>query len=187
MEPDFDLSQIAATFKYGSFSGESRKRILVAYCFFASFMWIGMVALIVAISLEQVDAPMPTAAFVFTIIGISVAMSFLPVIWLVVIVKNEKQRREIALWLQDAIEADAQTESLGVWHPAGLFPSEKIQVAFDIGGIRYTRESMNDQTWNGLPKGYHRCWANYSNKKIKILYSAKYDQVMILKNRENNS
>lgn len=155
--------------------------MIAAYCCFASFMLIGMVALIVTISLEQVHSSMPAALFAFTIVGISIAMSVLPVIWLVVIVKNEKQRREIALWLEDAIEVDAHTRSLGVWQPTGPFPAEKIQVTFDLEGNRYVRESTNDQTWNGMPKGYHRCWAAYSDRKIKILYSVKYDQVMILK------
>ena len=36
-------------------------------------------------------------------------------------------------------------------------------------------------------KGYHSIWSKYANKELRILYSPKYDQVMILKDKKGQT
>ncbi|MDE6868465.1 MAG: hypothetical protein K2J83_04910, partial [Clostridia bacterium] len=108
------LTQIAGTLKHGQFDGTKRKKILIAFLAFTIILIVGLIGLIIALSLEQVNKtnPMPTANFVFLIIGVSIGFLILPVVWLILITKNEKAKKEIILWLQDAVELGAYCERL---------------------------------------------------------------------------
>jgi len=180
MKKERDLTKIAGTLKYGWFSGESRKKIIISFVCLASCLWLEMIALIVFLSIEQVSDPMPVGGFIFTILSIAIGFSAVPVTLLVIVVKNEKTRKEILVWLEDAIELTAYSERIGVWTP--LFQSlVKIQVYFEIDGNMHTQISKGKPIGGITHNGYHNLWKKYADRKINIIYSPKYDQVIVLK------
>ncbi|MDE6104319.1 MAG: hypothetical protein K2G38_01345 [Clostridia bacterium] len=180
-----DLSNIAVTFKYGAFEGASRKKIFGAY--------IALLVIIVAIvtlgitmmSIEYANEhESSVASFVGGLISIILGCSILPIICFFIVYRNEKIRKEIYLWLEDAVEISAYTKSLDTKYWLGV-PLTKLQVEFKIDGILYVRTTEQEHRTLfdlGRPVGYFSWVSKFADKKVNILYSSKYDQIMILKN-----
>ncbi len=174
------LSRVAGTLRHGVFSGESRKKIIVAYIIMSSLFLIGLVAALVALIYEQKTNPGSILIFIFALISIILGLTAVPIICLFVILKNEKIRKNIYLWIADAVELKAFAKQIDICNIGSKFPRVKIQVNFNLNGVEYTRVSQGKQFGCG-PDGYHYVWSEYANKKIDILYSKSYDQVIILK------
>jgi len=179
MKESIDLSMIAGTLKYGAFSGESRKKIFGALLAFASVMIIAVIFMIVVLSIEQYKKPDNIEQFIF-VLTVSIVAFLVPVIVLLYFVLyNEKSRKDILLWLVDAVELKAYSRKIGTDH--ALFPSVKIQVEFEFEGQQYFHTSQGRYAGQ-LSEGYHSVWSKYADKTIHILYSKSYDQVIVLKN-----
>ena len=94
-------------------------------------------------------------------------------------VKNDRLKKKILLWLEDAIETIAYSKKIGE-NRVGLPPkATKIRVRFAINGVTYKRESTAKIV--GGQRGYLGTYNKYANREIRILYSPKYDEVLILK------
>ncbi len=93
---------------------------------------------------------------------------------------QKRIKSKIDLWLADAVELEAFCTFSNdyVRHFNG---SIKIVVEFDYEGISMNRVSGKHQytTFGSSEDGYSRFFRRYVDKKIKILYSPKYNQVMI--------
>lgn len=96
--------------------------------------------------------------------------------------RNDKKiKKEVALWIKDAISLYATVEVIGSFR-AGCQPRcIKICVNFDIEGRVYARESTVKVL--GGKKGFSSAFKKYANKTIKILYSPLYDEVLILRDK----
>ncbi len=95
--------------------------------------------------------------------------------------KNRTLAKEISKWLEDAQEATAVSRLVGE-HYMGMQPKVgKIEITFWLDGKRYVRESTA-KGWGGQ-KGYMACFRKYAERNVRILYSAKYDKVMIPKDQ----
>lgn len=175
-----DLSQIAGTLRYGNFSGENRKYIIIAFVIYTLIFVGGMIALLTALCLEQSKSSGSYISFVCTLIIIIIGFSSTPILWLIIIIKNERNRKEILLWLKDAVKLKAFSKKVGEFKASILFPTVKIQVDFEFDGIYHSCESKGKQI-GGMKEGYHRIWTQFIDKPIEILYSPKYDEVMLLK------
>lgn len=86
---------------------------------------------------------------------------------------NVKKCKE---WLKDAVELDAYCEGIEDENTNILLRKFclKLKVYFKYNDkklIRYSLTKLND--------GYDVCLYKYTNKNLKILYSPKYDEVMI--------
>lgn len=180
---DKALSRIAFTLSIGNFEGASRKKIVVAYSLLA-FICVGLLTLtIVGVSIEQFNTPRSIGEFVGIIICAVFAFSLLPVIWLIIIIKNEKIRKEVLLWIKDAVELTAYAKKLDEKRWVGV-PMIKLQVEFTIDGINHICTTENERRGLidlGRPVGYFSWISKYADRKINILYSPKYNQVMVLK------
>lgn len=176
------MARIAGLLSYGTFWSESKKKIMIEYIAIALICLFAIVLAVTMLTIEQFENPDNILGYVFTIIGFVLVFSLLPILLLVFIIKNEKKRKQVELWIEDSIEIEATSNSIGVKRQLGLFDCVKIQVNFEIDGICYSRESdSNIYKKKNFEGGYYYLWSKYADRKVKILYSPKYDQVMILK------
>ncbi len=98
--------------------------------------------------------------------------------------RNYKLKKKILLWLEDAIELTAQTTTLDRFRTLGHLVAEtKLQVEFYYDGIKKMQSSYDDTKKDYWFKrnGYFKVLSKYADKSINILYSPKYEQVLILK------
>lgn len=182
-EQQWDLSKIVISLSKGRFYGESRKGIIIPYIVLvvisASVAILGVTMMSIEYSKETDSIAELIGAIVAIVLGVAVLLcaAYIPVY------KNEKIRKEVLLWVEDSIELDAFCRSIDVKHWLGI-PLIKLQVDFNIEGIHYVRSSENERQSKldlGRPVGFFAGVKKYTDKKNKILYSPKYDEVMILK------
>ncbi|MCH5157816.1 MAG: hypothetical protein J1F33_01340 [Clostridiales bacterium] len=122
--------------------------------------------------------------FIVALLGILVGMGFFSVL-IYCFVKDKKTKRQVVMWLSDAIKTTAFSKKVDEYR-AGFQPSAvKIRVEFSLNGIKYVRES-SATCFGGRP-GYLGTFKPYANKRIDILYSPKYDEVLILKEAKFDS
>lgn len=177
-----DLSHIKFILSNGHFEGSSRKKVLLAFAALVGVCLSLMILSITMISIEQVNNPKYVGEFIGIIIGFITAFSLLPTIWLIIIIRNEKIRKKVVVWTEDAVEISAYAKSIGTKYWLGI-PLIKLQVEFQLDGIKYVRTSENEHRGVldlGRPKGHFSGITKFNDKKIEILYSNKYDKVMII-------
>lgn len=183
LKAEIDISDIAGLLNYGTFWSESKKKIFVNYfgiLFLCLFM---MVLTVVMISIEYNQMSRSLIELITSIIMYIVIFSLLPIVLTIMVMKNEKMRKNVYLWMEDAVLVNAFAKCVGLKKQLGIFPSVKLQVNFKMDGISYSKESRsNHYKTKNFEEGYYYIWSKYADKEIRILYSPKYDQVMILKN-----
>lgn len=96
---------------------------------------------------------------------------------LYLLIKNDINVKSCKKWLNDAVELYAKSNGIKKTHFAftdiGMI---KLKVSFEYNGNKIEKYSGSKQN-----NGFDRVFSNYSDKQIKIMYSPKYDEVMILK------
>ena len=98
------------------------------------------------------------------------------VITLVMVVHNKKHKKQILLWIEDAIETSAIVKGL----PRKKFSLAPYQVAIEFFyNNQYVKKISNA---GSLFTGYHIRY-DIIGSKVAILYSPKYNEVMILKDK----
>lgn len=178
-----DLSRITFSLSRGKFDGESRNKIIVPYIILTIIFGAGIILAMTMFSIEYMNGKSSLAGYIGGLISITFGFSILPFVWFILIFRNEKIRKEILLWVEDSIELNAYCKNLGVKFWLGI-PLNKVQVEFDIDGIHYVRTTDDEK--RGIldirrPVGFFTGIAKFTDRHITILYSFKYDQVMILK------
>ena len=101
------------------------------------------------------------------------------VIWAFVYAR--KMWKRISTWLEDAVELEAEcVRTFGTTQMSGAI---KIDVTFTYNGetIRKTSGLPSNSPQARALNGYSTYFTKYENKIIKILYSPKYDEVMMPK------
>jgi hypothetical protein len=110
------------------------------------------------------------------LIGGNAYSLFLFSVMLWAIIRNKRIKKNYFM-ARDAVETKASVNRLAIISP-NYRPSQ-IQVSFIFNG---EKKSKISKPGNAI-SGYHKIFAKYNNKKINILYSPKYDQVLILHNK----
>lgn len=177
------IPRISATLKYGAFSGESRKRIIIPYIILVSIFVFGIILFIAMTSFDYLNEKSSLTEYIIGIVAITVGFLSVPCVLLFLIIRNEKIRKHILVWIDDAVELSAYCKNIGVKHWIGI-QLTKLQVEFNINGVTYVRTTDIERRslFNfGRPLGFLASMSKYADKSIKILYSPKYDEVMILK------
>ncbi len=105
--------------------------------------------------------------------------------WLVVLlVKNQRLLKKIKVWMQDAVPYTVFAEKADedrIGYRWKYLPAVRIVVRFRYQGRRITRFSGEGRNGLNTRDGYAPGWNKYCNREIDILYSPKYDQVIVLK------
>ena len=180
---------VAGILSFGIYNGANRKKVWIEYCI-AVLILCGMIALsVIMMTIEQQKNPENIFVFIISLLSCIIAIFFILFIVSIIVFRNEIIRKRIDRSIQDAIITDAYSKMIDRKTWLGV-PLIKLQVDFKINGIKYTRSSEmeNKNFFNlGKPNGYLSGLDRYANKKIRILYSPKYDEVMILKDLDCTS
>ncbi|MBQ4049755.1 MAG: hypothetical protein IJD07_03775 [Clostridia bacterium] len=112
----------------------------------------------------------------------SIIMLFLVVGIVFVLVQKGRLRKKIYLCFDDAVELYAKTVAIDrIYYP--IRPATKLMVTFYYNKRRHTLYSgdPNKNYYIIKNNGYYKILERYADKKVKILYSPKYDEVFFLK------
>lgn len=156
----------------------SRKHFIVLWLALISsslLIILGIISLV--LSCIEWDREILFVAILCTLIGIA----FL-VVLVYCFVKDRKIKRRVIIWLEDAVKLTATANKVDEFK-AGFQPlSVKLRVEFSLSGVPHVCES-SAKCFGGKP-GYLGAFRRYADKKIDILYSPKYNEVLILKTTE---
>lgn len=118
----------------------------------------------------------------FVLIGLNIIFLLILIVPINIIVNDRKNKKRIELWLEDAIETKAYSIKTGenklLFLPKGI----TIQVRFNINNRNYIRDSTVKVFGGG--KAYLTSFKKYADREINILYSPRYDEVLILKDKD---
>lgn len=171
-----NLANIEASLSQGNFL--SGKKLLVLYmslCIMLLFPSLSIIIFIVMIVTTEWSIP------IFTLfIGGDVLCLLFLIMFIHIKIKNDRLKEKIILWVEDAIQVRAFSKKIDE-NRLGLQPkATKIQIKFKINGEMYVKESTA-KVFGGW-QGYLGTFNKYANREINILYSPKYDEVLLLKN-----
>lgn len=97
------------------------------------------------------------------------------------LMKDKKIKRQAVIWLEDAIELKAHSHKIDE-HRLGFQPkATKIQIDFILNNNHYKIESTCKVF--GCYEGCVGCFNKYADRDVNILYSPKYNEVFIIKDR----
>lgn len=105
---------------------------------------------------------------------------------LYLIINNHKLAIKIKLWLKDSVELNAKSTEIDAYkYSAGIskVDKRKIRIIFVFNGkkiIKISGKPGYNRVFYNTKAGYEGIFKKFANKSIKILYSEKYDQVLIL-------
>ncbi len=170
------LSHIDATLDRGRFLGRSLLGLLIAVIVF--YLLLAAIVMTVIIVGGKADAA--------EILGISIeilcggAIFICPCAWY--LIRNERLKRVIEKCIADSDAAvlAASAKDYDVSGSARATQGSKITVNFEYNGEKYTRSS-GQYGKTMLKNGYDKVFNNYVNKEILILYSPKYNQILLIK------
>lgn len=106
----------------------------------------------------------------------SLAILSLP---LYIIIKDKWIKKQVTIWMKDSVKLEACSKKIDECNLMFLPKGIRIQVAFEMNGTKYVRNSTVKTFGGG--KAYLTSFTKYADRKINVLYSPKYDEVMILK------
>lgn len=170
------ITNIEVSLSHGNFL--NKKQIIALYIGLIVSLFLPFLTIVLLITQFEWDGQMIFAMVVGDVIFLALFS-----ILVLLIIENNKLRKKITLWIEDAIELKAYSKNIGE-NRLGIQPKAvKIQVRFKIQDQTFTRESTAKVF--GGQKGYLGIYKKYSDREINILYSPKYDEVLILKDKAN--
>jgi len=162
--------------------GLATKKIISAlyFCIIILFLpLLGTISFIIA-TIVLGESWLIEAIIAFCILDLVSILVLSLCLWL--LIRNKKLKQEITLWLEDAVELKAYSKRIGTLTPSlFIIKYAIIQVDFIFNDVKYSRISTG---WSRNFKGYRYAFAKYADREINILYSPKYDQVLILKDKK---
>lgn len=167
------ISNIEASLSQGNIL--SKKQFIVLHILMLVCLILPLLTIILSI-IPQVEWNKALMATI--ILGDIIFLSFL---WVLIYIKlkNNSIKKKIIKWLEDAVELKAYCRKIDE-NRLGIQPKAvKIQVKFKYNNKKYSRESTA-RIFGGQP-GYLSVYKKYADRIIEILYSPKYDEVLILK------
>ena len=176
-QTNIDLKRIAATLKYGKFDGTDRKIYIVIYVCLILII-VGTIVGTVFLIKNAVDSQ-ENGNSIIGYAGGGVVVITLIGFFAYLVMRNEKARKEIYLWLDDAVELKAYSKKTGEYQPKAFSGYVyKIKIEFKYNGKRYSYFSRNRND------GYSDYWLYFLDQQVDILYSPKYEEVMILRPKD---
>lgn len=143
-------------------------------CFFLMGTIFPILSLIMCFLPMDWDSVMLTTIVLLNLFSLLILI--LPVY---IIIKDRWIKKQVKLWMQDAVKLDAHSKAIDEHRTLFGMKGSRIQVTFEMNGTNYVLNSTVK-----MFGGQYACltsFTKYANRKINILYSPKYDEVMILK------
>ena len=163
---------IVASLSQGNILSKKQSTILyigILSCLFIPIITVVLLAIPQVIWDISMALTMTLANFMF--------ISFLCVL-VYVKIKNDNTKKKISIWLKDAVKLPAYSMLIGE-NRLGFQPkAAKIQVQFNFQNKKHYKESTA-KVYGGQ-QGYLGTFSKFVNKNILILYSPKYDEVLII-------
>lgn len=180
-----DISKVVGVLDYGPFEWHKRKVLIITLVILTIVMLFAIAFLVTMLSIEHIASQDPNAPFIISMIFLGMVFLVPSTIFLVFLIRNEKLRGKIQLYMEDAIVVKAKTKKIDSRYSFPFFiESSKIQVDFTIDGKHYQRLSRNALSKSSDKGGYYPIWSKYVDREITIAYSPKYDEVMILNDKK---
>ena len=158
---------IIATLKYGKLRG------------IRSYIFYGLLVFLMFFVVWISDITNTFAQRLIMIVAYLISILMM-IAYFVAVIQNEVVKRKLMKWLEDAIQLKAYTE--GIEHPiqtrytAGIM---KLKISFKYEGKLIKKYSgSNEDIYSN--NGYDRIFNQFADKEINILYSPKYDEVILL-------
>ncbi len=171
-------NQIIATLKYGKII--SKKAMILLWVMM--FILFAFLAFFIAETIIDKD---------YALIMIVIIVLVFIVMYICILVYLNKQKKQVKTWLEDAdiVLLDAECgKSFDCLRYGGI----RVAVTFVFNGQTITKLSGNQkfscmgENWYKPKGGNIRGFNNLVGKKIKILYSPKYDEVLIPSQQKSN-
>ncbi len=156
----------------------SRKHFIV--------LWLALISSSLLIVLGIISLVLSCIEWDREILFVAILCILIGIAFLVVLVycfvKDRKIKRRVIIWLEDAVKLTAMANKVDEFRAGFQLLSVKLRVEFNLNGVPHVCES-SAKCFGGKP-GYLGAFRRYVDKKIDILYSPKYDEVLILKATE---
>ncbi len=167
-----DYDHIDSSLQYGKILSK-RKFIIILICLGILFL-VPLISLCVLITcfcgVMTLDNDIK-----LSLIFLNIVFCIFIIITIYIVLYYKKLYKNIALWLNDAVKIKAFVRRMD---EIGLnYKPFQVEFSFEINGKEYKRLSA----YGGLIVGLNKRYIKYHNKTVNILYSPKYDQVMLLK------
>lgn len=169
------LKNIAALLHYGKYNGVSPQAAKLIYLLMGI---IFAVPVTIGVVLVAFCEPLYEVLVAFGVAGVYVLVCAL---FIYLCIRGQKQRKTVLSWLEDAVELKAVTKEISRQLGEIIVPCVKIQVDFYYGDKLHRQFSDGKRDRFDDWPGYLALWKKYADREIDILYSPKYDEVMVLK------
>ena len=166
-----DLSQVVGTLRHGEFIEKKRKKLIIFCAVMIAICDLGLACSIIGFAFEIKDDPI-----MYVILFILFVICQIPCIIFLAI--NDRRRKEILKWGEDAIELYAHSKCVGEQdnhNPHAVLgnlifgPSfAKIEVKFELDGKHFTKMSGKLGRL-GTDDGFSRVWLKYRDRAIRIM------------------
>ena len=115
----------------------------------------------------------------FALVTMSVMFLCLFAMYLYIYIRDKNIKKRVALYLEDAVELDGYSKKIFEFR-AGIQPkATKIEVRFNFNNRKIKKEST--ATVFGGKKGCIGTFNKFADRKVKLLYSSAFDEVLFLK------
>ena len=150
--------------------------------FFSLPLIISLIALIALAAGANIDREGVVACF-FVFLFTAALMYML---FGYILKKNNNIKKLINLWLTDEgiIKTSAHAIEIDSYAYNSFMKESKILLRFFIDDVLYERESASKEPFR--PQGYSRIYSKYANKVIDILFSPKYNKILLLESKKGN-
>ena len=176
------ISQIEASLSQGRLF---QKKWLVAIYTFIAVAVLSILFGVILIIANYVFDMGEELDFIFSMVFLILFVVLLLIVLILVLIKNQKTKKLVIMWVQDAVLLKAYTKKLDSFNtelPFLILPEQTLlEVHFVYSDKKQSQISKGAMIGGKKQKGHHKIFSKYADKEIDILYSPKYDQVLILK------
>jgi hypothetical protein len=170
------ISNIDVSLSLGQLLWKKQKKALWLFMIAPSLLPLFTIVFAVVLLINKIQWD---GIIIFVMVSFNLIFLLLLILPIYIIIKDRKNKNKIKLWLDDAIETKAYSKKTGelklLFLPKGIV----IQVTFKINNKNYIKDSTVKVFGGG--KAYLASFKKYADREISILYSPKYDEVLILK------
>ena len=167
-----NVDEILYSFKYGKVITGKKMILLYIGMVVFSLMPIATICFLITATATEIEI---TKTIVWGLVGGNILSLLFLVIFVFLVVHYKRVLRYVMSCLDDAVKTEGYIERLDLKSPK--YQAYQIQASFTINGKDYKINSTPISPVLGVPKYYERL----AGKKVLLLYSKNFNEVLILK------